>query len=45
LLSLSLSEPRKLELELVSADAKTSAMERMSYWGRSSGTSPASELR
>jgi hypothetical protein len=40
-----LLESRKLELELVSADARTSAMERMSCWGRSSGTSPASRLR
>jgi hypothetical protein len=43
-LSLSLLELRKLELELISADARTSVMERMSCWGRSSGTSLASRL-
>jgi hypothetical protein len=43
--SLSLSKSRKLELELVSADARTSATERMNCWGRSSGTSPASRLK
>jgi hypothetical protein len=52
---LHLSKPGKLvpplsslslsELELVLADARTLATKRMSCWGRSSGTSPASRLR
>jgi hypothetical protein len=39
-----LSESRKSELELISADARTSVIEHMSYWGRSFGTSSASRL-
>jgi hypothetical protein len=44
-LSLSLSESKKLESEVVSADARTSVMEHMSCWGRFSSTSPTSRLR